>query len=165
MFHEKMQQHPRRKRLSTPELSRKMIDDFASQIKGRHISSPSSRKRQTKTRLVLLFVKYCCFMHTTCLLLSGHWFQQNAENVPVQVAPAVASILPHHDHHLPLDQATHRHVLHLQLILTAAADLQADHLTPDLYLLAGQVHIHDLRSHLLAVHLQSVPSQGLRKQE
>ena len=60
LFCEKVQQRPRRKRLSTPELSRKLMDDFASRTKDRHISSPVSRKRQHQARLVILHLFLFC---------------------------------------------------------------------------------------------------------
>ena len=65
LFREKVEQLPRRKRLSTPELSRKMIDDFASRTKDRHIGSPASRKRQHQARLAILHLSYCFMVHFT----------------------------------------------------------------------------------------------------
>lgn len=95
--------------------------------------------------------------------MTDQWFIQNAENVPLLVVQVTVNTLPHLIHDLPLAQAIHHHVLRLQVILTVA-DLRPTHLNPDLYHLACQVHIHDLRFHLPAVHHQLVPSLGQRKQ-
>lgn len=89
---------------------------------------------------------------------------RSAESIPLLVAQATVSTPPHLIHDLHLTQAIHHHVLHLQVILTAA-DLQVIHLSPDLYHLAYQVHIHDLHFHLPAVHHRLVPSLGQRKQK
>ena len=88
---------------------------------------------------------------------------RSAESVLFLVAQATVSTPPHLIHDLHLVQAIHHRILHPQVILTAA-DLQAIHLNPDLYHLACQVHIHDLRFHLPAVHHRLVPSLGQRKQ-
>lgn len=95
--------------------------------------------------------------------MTDRWFGQSAESAPAQVALVVVHIPPHRSHALPLDQAIHRHTLHLQVTL-AAADLQVNHLTRDLYLLVSLALIHDLHSRLPVVQHHLVLNQGQRKQ-
>ena len=103
-------------------------------------------------------------LHTSCLFMADHWFMQSAESVLLQAAPVIVPIPPHHDLNQTLSQAIHHLVLHLQVILSAA-DLQATHLIPDLYLLDSLAHVHGLLFHLPAVLHQLVLSQYQRRQK